>query len=63
MADKGSGGGGMGFFGVVLTILAVWAVLEGLPTPWGVFKVDLFPPAIRLEQPEVEQADPWEIPR
>jgi hypothetical protein len=49
MSDKDSNGG-LGFFGWVLTIFVLWALVEGLPTPWGVFHIDLLPPAIRLEQ-------------
>jgi hypothetical protein len=39
---------------LIVTILLVWALYYGLwalwyglPTPWGVFHLDLFPPAIR----------------
>lgn len=45
--SKNSSGGGCGCASMILSILALWALWFGLPTPWGVFNVDLFPPAIR----------------
>jgi len=32
---------------MILTILALWALWFGLPTPWGTFNIDIFPPQIR----------------
>lgn len=31
----------------VLTMLVIWAVWFGLPTPWGTYNIDIIPPAIR----------------
>lgn len=28
-----------------------WALLAGLPTPWGVLSLDVFPPGIYLDPP------------
>lgn len=52
MAKESSGGsgGGCGCFSIILSILAVWALLFGLPTPWGKLDIDLLPPAIRLDK-------------
>jgi hypothetical protein len=33
---------------MILTILALWALWFGLPTPWGVLNIDIFWPAIHL---------------
>lgn len=52
MSDS-SNQSGCGCVPAILTILAIWTVLIGLPTPWGVFHIDIFPPAIRLEVSEV----------
>lgn len=40
--------GGCGCWSLILTVLVLWALFVGLPTPWGEFHVDLIPPAIRL---------------
>lgn len=47
--SESSGGNGCGCFSIVLGILTIWAVLAGLPTPWGTINIDLLPPAIRME--------------
>jgi hypothetical protein len=31
----------------VVTVLILWALWFGLPTPWGTFNTDIFPPQIR----------------
>ena len=38
--------GGCGCFSLILTILALSALWFGLPTPWGKFNIDIFPPRI-----------------
>ena len=45
MSDNKSGG--CGCVGLIVTILVLWALLVGLPTPWGTFNIDIVPPAIR----------------
>ena len=45
MSETRSSGCGCG--GTILTILVLWALWFGLPTPWGKFNIDIFPPAIR----------------
>jgi hypothetical protein len=39
--------GGCGCLPLILTILTLWALWFGLPTPWGEINIDIFPPAIR----------------
>jgi hypothetical protein len=39
---------GCGCFPLILTILTLWALFVGLPTPWGVLNIDILPPAIRI---------------
>jgi hypothetical protein len=39
---------GCGCVSIIVTILVLWALWFGLPTPWGNFNIDIFPPAIRL---------------
>ncbi len=41
---------GCGCFGMILTILVLWALWFGLPVPGGVLNIDIFPPAIRLDK-------------
>lgn len=41
-----SGNNGCGCFGLIVTILVLWALWFGLPTSWGVFHIDIFPPAV-----------------
>jgi hypothetical protein len=38
---------GCGCGSLIVGILLVWALWFGLPTPWGTFNIDIFPPAIR----------------
>ncbi len=49
-SDAGINCGGWGCWSLILTILVLWALFVGLPTPWGEFHIDLIPPAIRLEK-------------
>ena len=42
---------GCGCTSLIFGILVLWALWFGLPTPWGEFNIDIFPPAIRLEHP------------
>lgn len=37
-----------GCFSCLALIFLVWAILFGLPTPWGVLDLDIFPPGIYL---------------
>jgi len=39
-----------GCFSLILTILVLWALWFGLPTPWGVFEIDVFPPGIFIDR-------------
>jgi len=48
-SESGSGGG-CGCVSFIATILTLWALWFGLPTPWGVFNIDIFPPAIRNDR-------------
>lgn len=41
---------GCGCFGTIVGILLLCALFVGVITPWGVFHIDFFPPAIRLEK-------------
>lgn len=41
---------GCGCFPLIITILTLWALFFGLPTPWGKFNIDILPPAIKLEK-------------
>lgn len=31
---------------MILFILVLWALWFGLPTPWGKYNIDIFPPKI-----------------
>ena len=42
--------GGSGCLNFVLTFLVITALWFGLPTPWGVLEIDLFPPGIYLNR-------------
>lgn len=45
---RGGGGCGCGcIVPIITTILVLWSLWFGLPTPWGTFNIDLFPPQIR----------------
>lgn len=48
MSSKQSSG--CGCIGFILTVMVLWALIVGLLTPWGMLHIDLFPPAIRLEE-------------
>lgn len=48
MSNNTSSGGGC--FSAILTILALWALWFGLPTPWGNLNIDIIPPAIHLNK-------------
>ena len=51
-----SGSSGCGCISVILTILLLWTVFVGLPTPWGTYNIDLLWPAIRrTDEPNPEQ--------
>lgn len=41
---------GCGCVSLIVTILVLWTLWFGLPTPWGIFHIDIFPPAIRLKE-------------
>lgn len=46
--NQSSGGNGCGCLSIILTILTIWSLWFGLPTPWGTLNIDIIPPAIRL---------------
>lgn len=50
MADNRCSCSGGGLVDLVVFWFVVWAWLVGVPTPWGVLELDLFPPAIRIER-------------
>jgi hypothetical protein len=39
---------GCGCVPTILLILVLWALWFGLPTPWGKYNIDIFPPRIWL---------------
>ena len=39
--------GGCGCVSFIVLVFVLWALFVGLATPWGVFNIDLIPPAIR----------------
>jgi hypothetical protein len=41
---------GCGCYSLILTILVLSALFFGLPTPWGIFEIDLLPPGIYLNR-------------
>lgn len=47
MAKGDDNNGGCGCVSIIITILVLWALWFGLPTPWGTFNIDILPPAIR----------------
>jgi hypothetical protein len=48
MSDVNNGSSsGCGCVGTIITIFVLWALWFGLPTPWGTYNLDIFPPAIR----------------
>lgn len=40
---------GGGCLSIIIFFLCIGAVFFGLPTPWGVLNIDLFPPGIFLK--------------
>lgn len=46
MSESSSSSSGCGCVGLIVLILVVTALFWGLPTPWGKFNLDLFPPRI-----------------
>ena len=51
MSDKVTvNAGSGGCFSLILTILVLWALWFGLPTPWGVFEIDIFPPGLFIDR-------------
>ncbi len=50
MSDSGDGCGCGSIVGGIAAILVLWALWFGLPTPWGTYNIDIFPPAIRLQE-------------
>lgn len=50
--QRTGGGTGCGCLPLIATILVLWSLWFGLPTPWGTYNIDIFPPAIRrTDQP------------
>lgn len=47
-SSSGSGGGCVSCF---VFVCFWWALLVGLPTPWGMLSLDVFPPGIYLDPP------------
>jgi hypothetical protein len=43
-------GGGNGCLSLILLILTLTALWFGLPTPWGLFEIDIFPAGIFLNR-------------
>lgn len=48
-------GGGCGCLSLILGILILWALWFGLPTPWGKYNVDIFPPRIWIMEETLNQ--------
>jgi hypothetical protein len=40
----------IGCLPLILFIFTLWALWFGLPTPWGFFEIDIFPPGIYLDR-------------
>lgn len=40
--------GGMACLDGILFIFVIWALLYGLPTPWGKISIDIFPPKFEI---------------
>ena len=63
MSDKAVGGGCAGCSGLLFLMFLLfvfWTIFFGIQTPWGIFHVDFFPPAIRLEiQKEQPYGTSW----
>lgn len=47
--SESNSSGGFGCIGIIVFVLTMWSLFFGLPTPWGTFHIDIFPPAIRIE--------------
>lgn len=41
---------GSGCLSLILFIFTLTALWFGLPTPWGLFEIDIFPPGIFLDR-------------
>ena len=52
----GSSDGGCGCLSLIIFILVVTMIGWGLPTPWGKFNIDIFPPRI-WDMDQVEQVE------
>ncbi len=50
MSDKTYVVNNGGCLNLILTVLVITALWFGLPTPWGVLDIDLFPPGIYLNR-------------
>lgn len=48
MSENSASSSGCDCVGFIATILVLWSLWFGLPTPWGELNIDIFPPAIRL---------------
>lgn len=46
MNEKSQINCGGGCVPMILFILVLWALWFGLPTPWGKYNIDIFPPKI-----------------
>ena len=50
MANETNINVGGGCFSLILFIFTLTALWFGLPTPWGLFEIDVFPPGIFLNR-------------
>ena len=50
MANETNINVGGGCFSLILFIFILTALWFGLPTPWGLFEIDIFPPGIFLDR-------------
>lgn len=48
--SESSSKSGCGCVTIIVTILVLWSLAFGVPTTWGTFCIDLFPPAVRLDK-------------
>lgn len=48
MSNSNNSSSGCGCFSLLFFIFAMTAWIWGLPTPWGTFSFDIFPPAIHM---------------
>ena len=46
--SNNSNGCSIGCLNLIIFIFVLGALWWGVPTPWGLFELDIFPPAIRL---------------